>query len=365
MKKLILMMMTVAALAFVGCANDSSDSADSDNSNQAAKNNGNQNNSVEYMLSFDCNVPEDTDDYYWQVGSYYTEAIEGSNFNPNLNASESVPPAVTATTDEELILPIIARYYYKVETSTTKIIGYTSNRDDYEWRFVHWNTEKDGSGTSYTAGDKISLTENLTLYAIYKIPNSSDDSDDDTNILDIYKTSEFSMKVGESVTLKASWSVECYYTIMSNDNNAISISGTTLTANAIGTAIVKMTSTTSSSSAGYCTITVTEDGFEGSVIENMLLGTWKCSGSSYSATLVFNSDMTGHIKATLSSSTVHDNDFTWSAFEGKSSKYFTLSGTGISGIDCQHILTNITSTKFVMSGTLAFGFPSTTTWYKQ
>ncbi|MBQ8680362.1 MAG: hypothetical protein IJ530_11455 [Treponema sp.] len=95
----------LAALLFASCANDASDSntADSNaqNSSQSA---------VEYTLSFDVNVPEDTDEYYWQVGSYYTEAIEGSNFNPNLNASESVPPAVTATTDEELILPIIARY---------------------------------------------------------------------------------------------------------------------------------------------------------------------------------------------------------------------------------------------------------------
>ncbi|MGN1194499.1 MAG: CotH kinase family protein [Acutalibacteraceae bacterium] len=35
----------------------------------------------------------------------------------------------------------------------------------YNYIFVGWNTEKDGSGTSYSAGDTVTLDGNLTLYA--------------------------------------------------------------------------------------------------------------------------------------------------------------------------------------------------------
>lgn len=375
MKKIAILMM-LAALLFAGCANDGDSSNDAggntnntngnsgNNSSSNSTGNGNDDTNTQYTLSFDKNTPQDTSDYYWFAAQNYAEEIQGSNYNPN--ASDSFPSNVTATSEQEIILPIISYYFYKVDKVTSSIIDYDNqNRAAYEWHFIHWNTKADGTGTSYNAGDKIKLTDNLTLYAIYQNPDDSSDSD--TNILDISTTTTFSMKVGESVTLKPSWNHgdNCYYSITSNTNNAISISGKTLTANAIGTAIVKMTANDNPSAAGDCVISVTEEGFEGSVIENMLIGTWKCSGSSYSATIVFNSNMTGHITATLSSSTVHDNDFTWSAFEGTSSKYFQLSGTNVSSLDGQHTLTSITSTRFVMSGYLAFGFPSTTTWTKQ
>ena len=41
--------------------------------------------------------------------------------------------------------------------------------------FVGWNTEKDGSGTSYAPGDEITITEDIDLYAQWKADTAIDD----------------------------------------------------------------------------------------------------------------------------------------------------------------------------------------------
>ena len=38
-------------------------------------------------------------------------------------------------------------------------------------KFIGWNTESDGTGTSYTWGQSISITKNMTLYAQWKVKN--------------------------------------------------------------------------------------------------------------------------------------------------------------------------------------------------
>ena len=268
------------------------------------------------------------------------------------------------TAGTSITIPDCGYYYNFVSLST----GEALSNDFY---FSHWNTNSADSGISYTVGQVITLTENLTLYAIYKEDsgNNADDSNnnnDEINILDMATTTTFSMKVGETVTLKPSWTYgdDCYYTITSNDDDAITLSGKVITAEKIGTAVIKMTANASSSAAGWCTISVTAEGFEGKVLENKLLGTWKYTGSSSSGTIVLNSDMTGHITAYLNGSTVHDKDFTWSAYES-TYQYLTLSGTGVSALDSNHKITNLKSTSFTLNDYLAFGMPKETTWYKQ
>ena len=52
------------------------------------------------------------------------------------------------------------------EDESISIPTNTFNREDY--KFTSWNTKADGTGTSYTEGQTISLTENITLYAQWK-----------------------------------------------------------------------------------------------------------------------------------------------------------------------------------------------------
>lgn len=353
MRKIAIFMLLLPLL-FASCAND----GDSDNSTKANAGNSNTDSNTEYTLNFERNFPEIT-----------SERSYAQSSKPLSEVSPVFPKNMKGTSKTSITIPNCGYYYNFISLATYETI---SNN----FYFSHWNAKSDDSGTSYTVGQVITLTENLTLYAIYKEDsgNKSDDSDnnnDETNILDMATTTEFSMKVGESVTLKPSWTYgdDCYYTITSNDDDAITLSGKVITAEKIGTAVVKMTANQSSSAAGWCTISVTAEGFEGKVLENKLLGTWKYTGSSSSGTIVLNSDMTGHITAYLQGKTVHDNDFTWSAYEGKSGsttyQFLVIKGTGVSSLDDEHTLTNVRSNRFTMKGYLAFGMPSETTWEKQ
>lgn len=193
--------------------------------------------------------------------------------------------------------------------------------------------------------------------------NESGEKEDSTaNYLDIYTTTSFSMKVGESVTLKPSWSDgdNCYYEITSNDFGAIEISDKVVTAKTVGEATVKMISNENPSKAGYCTITVTSDDFSGNGVEYLLVGTWQ-SGES---TITFDSGKTGSMKVYLNSKVVQDASFSWSASSGKT-KLLTISGSESSYINKQYTITSVSGTTLKLSGYLAFGMPKETTWSKK
>lgn len=52
--------------------------------------------------------------------------------------------------------------------AATPSVGEKSEPDYIIYEFVGWNTQKDGTGTMYQAGDQISVTGNTTLYAQWK-----------------------------------------------------------------------------------------------------------------------------------------------------------------------------------------------------
>jgi len=351
MKKSFIILTAILSLFVFSCAND----GDSTNNNDG--NTDIVDSTTEYTLTFMKNFPEVT----YEV-TYGSISLANVDF----------PKPIKATKSTSITIPNCWYTY----TLMSKITYEDLSNPFY---FSHWNTNSDDSGTSYEVDQVITLTEDMTLYAIYVEEADNDDSGDenenvdDSNILDIATTTSYSMKVGQTVTLKPSWSYgdDCTYTITSNDVGAacaVSLSGKVITAVNIGTAIIKMQSNQSSSSRS-CVISVTSEGFEGKVIENKLLGTWVYTGSSSNGTIVLNSDMTGHITAYLKSSKVHDNDFTWSAYENKSDSttyhYLTIKGTGVDSLDGDHQITNLYSTRFTLKGYLAFGMPSETTWYKQ
>ena len=66
--------------------------------------------------------------------------------------------------------------------ATVKENGFTRSR----YTFTGWNTESDGSGDSYKTGDRITMTDNVVLYAQWT-RNSSHDDDDDKYFFAIQK----------------------------------------------------------------------------------------------------------------------------------------------------------------------------------
>ena len=66
-----------------------------------------------------------------------------------------------------------ATAYTPGETATVKANGYT--RDGYT--YTGWNTEPDGSGAPYKAGDRITMTDNVVLYAQWTRNSSGDGGD--------------------------------------------------------------------------------------------------------------------------------------------------------------------------------------------
>ena len=115
--------------------------------------------------------------------------------------------------------------------------------------------------------------------------------------------------------------------------------------------------------------TSTSDG-----LKNYLVGTWTCSDNGFSGIITLNSDGSGHIDVTRSNGDViHNKDFTWTAYASKYtsssmgltiSKILEISGTNEGALDGEHSLTTAANS-FTMSGYLAFGMSSKTTWTKQ
>ena len=172
------------------------------------------------------------------------------------------------------------------------------------------------------------------------------------------------MKVGESVKLKSSWSEECYYEIDENEYDAISLNNDTITAETIGTATVKITSSTNSSKAGYCIITVTSDSFSGTGLDYKMIGKWT-NGDSY---IQLNSDYSGYMKVYLNNSVVQDVSFNWTTrIDGnkyKNYKYLTISNA-TDYLNKDFTIISISSTTLKLKGYLAFGKPQETTWLKE
>ena len=235
-----------------------------------------------------------------------------------------------------------------------------------EYKFSSWNTMADGSGSSYKAGDSFTLNKNITFFAQYKSQSEEDKKEDSENgdFLDIVTTTEYSMKVGETVKLKSSWSEECYYEIYEDEYGAISLNNDTITAETIGTATVKITSSTNSSKASYCIITVTSDSFSGTGLDYKMIGKWK-DGDSYIQ--LNSSDYSGHMKIYLNSSVVQDVSFNWATrTEGSTKKYRYLKISNANDyLNKDFTITSVSSTTLKLKGYLAFGKPEETTWTKE
>lgn len=324
----------VAAALFMSCSDGDCSGSD----DESEKQNPSAGGATTATAKFDLNLPDSTSLEYG-----YSNNEKISDITREIGTSITLPG-----TD----------CYYSKWSGETFICNYN---------FSSWNTKADGSGSSYNAGDSFTLNENITFYAQYKASSSDDSGNDDSessSFLDIATTTQYSMKVGETIKLKSSWNEECYYEIDENEYDAISLNDDTITAETIGTATVKITSSTNSSKAVYCIISVTSDSFSGTGLDYKMIGKWT-DGNSY---IQLNSDYSGYMKVYLDKSVVQDVSFNWKTrIDGnkyKNYKYLTISNAN-AYLNKDFTITSISSTTLKLKGYLAFGKPNETTWLKE
>ena len=163
-----------------------------------------------------------------------------------------------------------------------KITLYTPTKSGY--KFVEWTTKKNGDGKSYDAGDTITITNDLTLYAQWEESSTSDTSTTDKVLVeDITVTSSTGLN---TITTKAG-TLQMSAKVLPVDatNNAVtwSVDSTTkatisssglLTATANGTVSVVATANDTSKVVGRTNITISgqaDSGNTNTVLAQQLL----------------------------------------------------------------------------------------------
>lgn len=107
----------------------------------------------------------------WENNTYYSVTYN-ANGGSGAPTSQSVlsGTSVTLSSTKPTKSNTTATYtvtYNKVESSATISKSSDSCTRTTKYTFSKWNTKADGTGTSYTAGQNVTMTKNLTLYAIY------------------------------------------------------------------------------------------------------------------------------------------------------------------------------------------------------
>lgn len=198
-------------------------------------------------------------------------------------------------------------------------------------------------------------------------PEKDEDETPEEKVLDLSATRQYTMNVGETVTLpNYIGDYEVYYQVQ-NDSDVISVSGTGLTADSVGSAVLKAFDWNDENRTWSCTVTVKAEGFSGSAIEYKLGGNWTREGGS---SLVLNQNHTGTMKNYLNGSLVQDWVFSWTGSEYGNTKYLNITTcydnkTNNSVDDKQFTVERISSTSLTLRGNLGFGMPATTTWSKE
>ncbi|WP_244834546.1 InlB B-repeat-containing protein [Clostridium sp. BJN0001] len=169
----------------------------------------------------------------------------------------------------------------KLRTSMVKYANeltlYTPYKSGY--KFIEWNTDDDGDGTSYDAGDKIKIKSKKTLYAIWEKSTSDDDNKDekieipvssievtaaDNKITTSKGTLQFTAKVlpVDATKSNVTWSVEDTTGHATIDSNGL------LTAVNNGEVVVKATANDGSGEYGRMLVKITGQATSGTEPDN-------------------------------------------------------------------------------------------------
>lgn len=316
--------MTAAALLFISCQNP----GNTPDKGKDIPDNKDDGKKTEYTVSFDANVP-DRDGSVW----YY--------------CSDSAPEDVKIEKGKTVTLPSFAG-------ELCRIIG---SDEEGVYPFVKWNTEKDGSGTDCMAGETYTVTEDVTLYAVWSTSKKASDTQDapDGDYLDLSKTSSYEMKIGDRIQL---WTEgEDFYEITTG-NDVVSIdSNNVIEAIGGGTATVQVFIQNSVQTYSVV-ITVTADSSDAGR-DSALVGRWY-DGDSY---FEFYSDGTGYLYFKSGSNVFLNTACSWNTSIGGGKNWINISGCNPGSSNGSYEY-SVSGNQLSIHGRIAFGMAMDTVWYK-